>query len=519
MNRLKSLIRKLRSSNSHWRMVAVIIFTITAFAGVVLLSPDVFARVGGGGSYGGGSRGGGSGGGDGAGALVYLIFRFLLWLTIEHPVIGIPVDIIVIIGVIYWFTRKRGQDLSITASASYPDAASTAMQQGDIQHAFNKLRRFDPNFSEIIFIDFCYALYARAHEARGRGAKALDELSPYLGSQARAALLQINPKVQSVEGIIIGGMQITEVRGLDKPAVNVSVRFDANYTEVIDGKQMTYYVVDQWSLERKREVLSPTPEQATALHCPRCGGALQKDTNGACAFCGTRIESGQFQWYVQTVAMLNREPKGPLLTSDVPEVGTQNLTIVQPNFPAVRAAFEQNHPEFSWADFQARARMVFNELQAAWSSLQWEKARPFETDNIFQMHRYWIEAYKRQGLRNALDQCQIQAMQPTKIKVDAFYNSITLRIFARGFDYTEDRNGRVVAGSKKNLRAWSEYWTFIRYSKAKPAASRADLNCPNCGAPLKVNATGICEFCGGKITSGEFDWVLSKIEQDESYSG
>ena len=192
---------------------------------------------------------------------------------------------------------------------------------------------------------------------------------------------------------------------------------------------------------------------------------------------------------------------------------------MQPNFPAVRAAFEQNNPTFSWAEFQARARLIFNELQEAWSTLSWERARPHETDNIFQMHRYWIDAYKQQGLRNALDQCQITGMQPAKIKQDAFYRAITLRIFAQGYDYTVDANGRVVAGSKSKLRQWSEYWTFIRSSKAKPGPAHADLNCPNCGAPLKVNATGICEFCGGKITSGEFDWVLSKIEQDESYAG
>ena len=183
------------------------------------------------------------------------------------------------------------------------------------------------------------------------------------------------------------------------------------------------------------------------------------------------------------------------------------------------AAFEQNNPAFKWADFQARARMIFNELQEAWSTLNWERARPHETDNIFQMHQYWIEAYKRQHLRNALDQYQITAMQPVKIKQDAFYQAITLRIFAQGYDYTVNESGQIVAGSKTNLRKWSEYWTFVRYSKAKPTAARADLNCPNCGAPLKVNATGICEFCGGKITSGEFDWVLSKIEQDESYAG
>jgi hypothetical protein len=203
MNRLQSLIRKLRFSPGYLRMAALAIFTLAAFTAAVLASPEVFARVGGGQSYGGGSRGGG-GDGDGAGALIYLVFRLLLWLTIEHPAIGIPLDIIVIAVVIYWFTRKkRRDDLSVT-SVPHPDAAATAMQQGDIQHAFNKLRRFDPNFSEIIFIDFCYALYARAHEARGRGAKALDDLSPYLSQPARTSLLQINPQVKSVEGIIIG---------------------------------------------------------------------------------------------------------------------------------------------------------------------------------------------------------------------------------------------------------------------------------------------------------------------------
>jgi Tim44-like domain len=504
-----------------WRLASLIGSTLTILA----LAMDVYARVGGGQSYGGG--GGHGGGGGGAGALVYLLVRFLLWLTIEHPVIGIPVDIIVIAIVIYWFAKPSNKSVSITSTSSIaPDSVATvAQQQQSVRRAFNQLRRFDPNFSEIIFTDFCYALYGRSHDARGHGAKALDELSPYLSDAARSSLRQLNsPNLKAVQGIIVGAMNVVNVRGLDQPMVNVTIDFESNYTEFTPREgdprgEMSYYVRERWVLERKRDVLSPTPDQATALHCPRCGAALQKDTNGACAFCGTKIESGEFQWYVRTIQTLSREARGPLLTSDVPEAGTLNATIMQPNFPAVRAAFEQNNPDFKWGDFQARARMIFNELQNAWSTLQWEKARPFETDNIFQMHRYWIEAYKAQKLRNALDQCQITAMQPAKIKVDSFYNSITLRIFAQGYDYTVDQSGGVVAGSNRNLRKWSEYWTFVRYCKAKPAAARADLNCPNCGAPLKVNAVGICEFCGGKITSGEFDWVLSKIEQDESYTG
>jgi hypothetical protein len=30
---------------------------------------------------------------------------------------------------------------------------------------------------------------------------------------------------------------------------------------------------------------------------------------------------------------------------------------------------------------------------------------------------------------------------------------------------------------------------------------------------------GACTSCGAKITAGSFDWVLSRIEQDDVYRG
>src|SRR6266487_4335243 len=116
--------------------------------GAALFATQALARVGGGQSYGGGGSHGGGGGG--AGALVYLLIRFLLWLTIEHPVIGIPVDIIVIGLVIYWFSRPSKGSVSLTSSRvlTAPDPVATVAQQQGFQREFNQLRRFDPNFSE-----------------------------------------------------------------------------------------------------------------------------------------------------------------------------------------------------------------------------------------------------------------------------------------------------------------------------------------------------------------------------------
>lgn len=508
------------------RLCAVLAIACIAVFAFAELTPEAWARVGGGGSYGGG--GGGKGGGGDAGA-IFAILRLLFWLTIEVPVIGIPLDIIVVGGLIYYcFIKKDAPAPSVCSSPASgvvsPTGPESSSKRGGFVQEFNQLRRFDPNFSEIIFTDFCYALYAKAHDARGHGAAALDLLSPYLGDVARQTLLNHNPpNLQAVIGIIVGSMQIADVQGLATPIVNVKIDFETNYTEVLaDGngsRQMTYYARERWLLERRRDVLSPTPAQAIALHCPRCGAALEKNVQGACAFCGAKIENGEFQWFVRDISVMGREARGPLLTSNVPEVGTDYPSVIQPGLQNIRTNFEREHPEFTWGEFEARTRLIFHELQNAWSSLDWERARPHETDSIFQMHQYWIEEYKRQGLRNALDQCRITGMQPVKIKSDTFYNAITMRIRAEGYDYTEDKSGKVVSGSKKKLRQWSEYWTFVRNRNAKPTHARADLNCPNCGAPLKVNVTGICEYCRGKVTSGEFDWVLSKIEQDESYAG
>jgi hypothetical protein len=507
--------------------VAVVVATVAV---LVLLAVDVFGRVGGGHSYsgGGGSRGGsggshGGGSGDG-GAIIWLIFelfRLLFYLTFNYPLIGVPLDIIIIVGLVYIVrSRAKGVTSGFSSMANANRSFNAGSSPEIVANSLEQLKKFDPNFSEIVFTDFCYALYGKAHDARGGGPNKLDLFSPYLSDEARKSLLQRNPpSLSEVKGIIVGSMKVVWVQGLDTPTVHIGLVFESNYTEVTPQGEMTYYVVERWQLERKRDVLSPPPAQATALHCPRCGGPLQKDTVGACAYCGTRIDSGEFQWFVREINLESKEARGPQLTGNVEEVGTDYPNVVQPNFEAIKGQFQANSPQFSFAKFQERALLIFNELQKAWSTMNWEKARPHETDNIFQMHQYWIDAYRRQRLRNVIDDCTVTAMQPVKIQEDAFYQGITLRIWARGYDYTVDANGNIVSGSNRNLRSWSEYWTFIRNKNAQARETKADLNCPNCGSPLQVNASGVCEFCGGKITSGEFDWVLSRIEQDESYTG
>jgi len=31
--------------------------------------------------------------------------------------------------------------------------------------------------------------------------------------------------------------------------------------------------------------------------------------------------------------------------------------------------------------------------------------------------------------------------------------------------------------------------------------------------------TAVCKHCKAKVNSGDFDWVLARIEQDDAYTG
>jgi hypothetical protein len=138
---------------------------------------------------------------------------------------------------------------------------------------------------------------------------------------------------------------------------------------------------------------------------------------------------------------------------------------------------------------------------------------------MFNYLSYWIEAYRAQGLRNAVESPRILKRETARIRRDRQFDAITVRLWATGYEVTtEAATDKVLRGSRQRERPYSEYWTLIRGARVR-GAPRADAKCPSCGAPLDVNMAGSCEHCGVHVTSGEFDWVLSRIEQDDSYEG
>jgi hypothetical protein len=186
------------------------------------------------------------------------------------------------------------------------------------------------------------------------------------------------------------------------------------------------------------------------------------------------------------------------------------------------AALQAKDPNFNQQMFLDRAQAAFFALQKAWMDRNLEPARVYMSDGIYHRWKTQIDAMIAAHKKNMLDNLVIGGVQIVKVQTDPNFDTITVRIDASAADYEVDDTtaNKVIYGSRQNQN-FTEYWTFIRSASARTKAGEGAevTQCPNCGAPLSINESGVCSYCKAVVTSGQFGWVLDNITQASEWQG
>ena len=484
------------------------------------------SRSGGGGSYsggggysGGGYSGGGSyrssgtytgGGGGSIGGVVGMIIMFAILFAIVNAV-----------------KSKGATGWSAGNANGYTPPPMPPMPRANTARAdLERVRRYDPAFSLVVFDDFVSALYTEILLARGQGQ--LGKFSAYLSPGATQWLTQ--RPLDGLTHVLVGSVSLASARGVDAPPpqggpdparVTVEIDFESNLArrDPHSGQEQALYVRERWTLSRARSAKSRTPDRSRVFACPSCSAPLTEIFGGKCRHCGQNVASGAFDWVVDSIFVETTEQRGPMLTGTTEEQGNDLPTVIDRNAHVAFAQLQQKDPALAWEPLTARMNLIFRTFQTAWAARDLASMRPYLSDALFTVQNFWVSEYLRQGLRNVTENATLHNVELARVTTDAFFDAVTVRVWASSLDYTlSDRDGKVVSGSRSRVRKYTEYWTFIRSSRAK-GPPKTDPNCPRCGAPLDVNMGGQCKYCSSKVTSGDFDWVLSRIEQDDVYTG
>lgn len=433
---------------------------------------------------------------------------------------GIVLGLVAVGGGVRHLHKKREQkfwdsvhdDLDRSIAFKFEQQAAVKRHK-NVVRALDAVKSADDGFSQVLFEDFLHALYVETQKKRG-GAQ-LELLSPFLSQEARAAYAAY--PASAVTSIVIGSMETQEVTAEDDGTVVVTVAFDVNYTEEKEGKAQSYYLHEVWKLARKKEGKSREPKHARVIGCGNCGAPLDQIMGSTCKTCGAPAGAGKRDWLVTAIGIEARELRGPMLTGTTEEEGTDLPTLAAPDVKSAFTELGKRDPGFSWANFVKRVELVFHTFHRTWTAQDLGEVRPFLSDNLFETQSYWVATYKAQNLRNVTERPTVVSVALARIARDKYYDAITVRVFAECVDYTLDAKNDVVGGSKERVRQYSEYWTFVRMAGVT-GEPRVEPKCPSCGAPnVHIQDDGICKSCHVKVTTGDFDWTLSRIEQDEVY--
>ncbi len=176
---------------------------------------------------------------------------------------------------------------------------------------------------------------------------------------------------------------------------------------------------------------------------------------------------------------------------------------------------KQKDPNFNEQALCEKIGNDYIQMQDAWESKNWEPMRAIMTDALYQQMARQLDELKAARQTNHIDRISVLDARIRRYAQEGDNDVLVVRLSTRICDYTtDDKTGNVVRGDQSKELFMTYDWKLIRdKNQVTPeTAVLTAVNCPNCGAPLELNHTGKCPYCGTVITLSPHDWALSLIK-------
>ncbi len=497
--------------NLNWNKILKGAASACAIIAIMILTgDDADARPGGGHSShhsGGGHSGGGSGSGEG----FIMLLRLIAMIWNAGP-IGKIICLALLAFIVYkLFIKEADSDDSVSVFRG----AKNMNHDHEVREG---VRKYDPKFSTVIFKDFVGLLFMRFMSLRGRKSN-FNEIKPFFSIET---LTEEDTKDKATYTEI--AINSIELESFDDDELEndyyVTVHIRADYTRSINGKSTRQQSNVMWQLRRYKNVTTVEPSDNTRICCPHCGANETFTDAGTCKHCGQAIRPGQSTWQVtySTTTNVVLDFQDTCLTySDTDDETLSVNTIEYEGWRGEVARIAEKDGAGSQEMFEEdfRQNVVTPAILAiynSWSKNSLNDCRHLLTDRQYESMKIWTLYLAEHGAFNKLDNIKVHDIRIVDAACDEYYDTITCEIRISCADYMVNIMGKKLAGHT-SASQFKELFTFARGAHAK--GRKISLNtCPSCGAPAdKMGETAICEYCGSKISTGKFSWVLAGIEQ------
>lgn len=196
--------------------------------------------------------------------------------------------------------------------------------------------------------------------------------------------------------------------------------------------------------------------------------------------------------------------------------GGQNVytaAVEEPGLPL--DTLKQKDPNFNEQALLEKVGNQYIQMQNAWQNKDWEPMRAIMTDALYNQMARQLQALIDAKQTNYVERIAVLETRIVRYAVEGDNDVLVVRLSTRITDYTkDDRTDEIVSGSTTRELFMVYDWKLIRQKDKltlnQPSVTQ--ISCPNCGAPLDINHTGKCPYCGTIVTLSDHDWALSVIK-------
>ena len=180
--------------------------------------------------------------------------------------------------------------------------------------------------------------------------------------------------------------------------------------------------------------------------------------------------------------------------------------------------FLKNNTDFNADEFYAKVKQAFTEVQIAWGKGDIQSVRRFISDGVYQRFNTQLKMMDILKQKDIISDIAIQEVHIDRTETDGAYDIIHAGIRAGMSDQFVCKTMPEL-DSPGGYEGFTEFWSFIRKRGKEKKDIYSTNNCPNCSAalPEKMGDSGRCQYCGTLVNSGEYDWVLAEITQQDDY--
>ena len=158
---------------------------------------------------------------------------------------------------------------------------------------------------------------------------------------------------------------------------------------------------------------------------------------------------------------------------------------------------------------------LYVQMQDTWHAKDISSLRPYMTDKFYNQMDRQLEELRKSHRTDYTERIAVLSTDLRGWRQASGRDYITVGLNSRIVSYVlDDLTGELISGHK-NKEKFMEYEIELtrksgEVTKPEEEGIKTD-RCPHCGAPLKLNASAKCEYCGSVITAVNSDWAISAM--------